>query len=257
MTDADLGALLVHDRYHRANGYDPGWLVANLMGPNPLWLLEHLTEELVIEPGMRVLDLGCGKGLTSVFLAREFGAQVWATDLWIDATSNLRRFRAAGVDDRVFPIHAEAHDLPFAHGFFDAVVSIDSFQYFGTDDTYLESIVRYLRPGGRIGVVDPALFRELGTEVPADLAHLWTWQGLPFHGPDWWRTHWAKTGLVTVDVADAVPDGWKDWLRWSEVTGPLAPTEWQRDAAAHEVELLRIDQGELIGFTRIVATRPD
>ena len=256
MTDADLGALLVHDRYVRSNGYDPGWVVANMMGPNPLWLLEHLLEVLPIEPGMRVLDLGCGKGLTSVFLARETGAQVWATDLWIGATDNLGRFRDAGVDDLVFPIHAEARDLPYADGFFDVVVSIDSFQYFGTDDTYLAYLTRFLRPGGRIGVVDPALFRELGTEVPAELAHLWQCQGLPFHGPDWWRTHWAKTGLVTVDVADAVPDGWRDWLRWSEVVGPLADAAWKRAAAANEVELLRIDQGELIGFTRIVATRP-
>jgi SAM-dependent methyltransferase len=255
MTDADLGDLLVHDRYHRSNRYDPGWIVANLMGPNPLWLLEHLCEELPIEPGMRVLDLGCGKGLTSVFLAREHGAQVWATDLWIGATDNLARFRAAGVDDLVHPIHADARTLPYADGFFDVIVGIDSFQYFATDETYLSYLVRFLRPGGRIGMVDPALFRELGTQVPEALAHIWQWHGLPFHGPDWWQTHWAKTGLVHVDVADAVPDGWKDWLRWSEVTGPLAEEAWKREAAANEVELLRIDRGELIGFTRVVATK--
>jgi cyclopropane fatty-acyl-phospholipid synthase-like methyltransferase len=255
MTDADLGAHLVHDRYTRSNRYDPDWVVANAMGPNPLWLLECLLDALPIEPGTRVLDLGCGRGLTSVFLARELGAQVWATDLWIGATDNFERFRDAGVDDVVYPIHAEAHDLPYAEGFFDVIVSIDSYQYFGTDDTYLSYLLRFLRPGGRLGMVDPALFRELGTEVPAALAHIWQWQGLPFHGPEWWRTHWAKTGLVTVDVADAVPDGWKDWLRWSEITGPLADARWKREAAANEVELLTIDQGELIGFTRIVATK--
>lgn len=255
MTDVDLGALLTHDRYPRSNGYDPAWVVANLMGPNPLWLLEHLIAAMPIEPGMRVLDLGCGKGLTSVFLARETGAQVWATDLWVGATENLARFREAEVDDLVYPIHAEAHDLPYADGFFDVIVSIDAFQYFGTDETYLAYLTRFLRPGGRIGTVEPALFRELGTEVPAHLAHVWTWHGLPFHGPEWWRAHWAKTGLVTVDVADAVPDGWRDWLRWSEVTGPLTDAAWKREAAANEVELLRLDQGELIGFTRIVATK--
>ena len=43
---------------------------------------------LPIEPGTRVLDLGCGRAMTSIFLAREFGAEVWATDLWIAAEDN-------------------------------------------------------------------------------------------------------------------------------------------------------------------------
>ena len=40
-----------------------------------------------IEPGMKVLDLGCGKAMSSIFLAREFRVSVWATDLWIPATT--------------------------------------------------------------------------------------------------------------------------------------------------------------------------
>lgn len=255
MSEPDLRALLEHHLYPRSGNYDPDWVIDNMMGPNPLWLVESLTQALPIEPGMRVLDLGCGKGLTSVFLAEELGAQVWATDLWIGATDNLARFREAGVEDRVFPIHAEAHKLPFAHGFFDVVVSIDAYQYFGTDELYLEYIARFLRDGGRIGVVAPAVFRELGTEVPEALADVWEWHGLPFHGPDWWRTHWAKTGKVDVEVADALPDGWDDWRRWSELAGPRADAEWKRKAAANEVELLSRDRGELIGFTRIVGRK--
>src|ERR1700735_2865332 len=72
---------LYHSRYRRSNAYDPQWVFANLMGPHPLWLVEALVESLPIEPGMRVLDLGCGTALTSIFLAKEFGARVWATDL--------------------------------------------------------------------------------------------------------------------------------------------------------------------------------
>jgi cyclopropane fatty-acyl-phospholipid synthase-like methyltransferase len=75
---------LQHPRYPRSNNYDPQWVIDNQMGPNALWLIEALTEAMQITPGMRVLDLGCGTALTSIFLAREFGAQVWATDLWIE-----------------------------------------------------------------------------------------------------------------------------------------------------------------------------
>ena len=60
VTDPDM---LRHHRYVRSNGYDPAWVVENQMGPHPLWLLEALTEVLPIEPGMRVLDLGCGRAM--------------------------------------------------------------------------------------------------------------------------------------------------------------------------------------------------
>jgi cyclopropane fatty-acyl-phospholipid synthase-like methyltransferase len=76
---------------------------------------------------------------SSIFLRREFGVQVWATALWFSATENYKRIRDAEVEDGVFPIHAEARGLPFAVEFYDAIVSIDSFVYYGTDDFYLNS----------------------------------------------------------------------------------------------------------------------
>jgi cyclopropane fatty-acyl-phospholipid synthase-like methyltransferase len=79
---------------------------------------------------MRVLDLGCGRALSSIFLHREFGVQVWATDLWFSAAENLQRIRDAGIEDGVFPLHADARSLPFAPTFFDAIISIDSFVYY-------------------------------------------------------------------------------------------------------------------------------
>src|SRR3954452_25210630 len=114
-------------------------------------MTEWLTEALALRPGMRVLDLGCGRVMSSIFLRREFGVQVWATDLWFSASENLQRIRDAGVEDGVFPIHADARALPFAAGFFDAVVSLDSFPYYGTDSLYLAYLARFLKPGGRLG----------------------------------------------------------------------------------------------------------
>ena len=124
--------------FSRASRYNPEWVLAGVSGgANPLWLTEWLTESLELKPGMRILDLGCGRALSSIFLRREFGVQVWATDLWFNAAENLQRVRDAGLDDGVFPIHADARSLPFAEGFFDAIISIDSFVYYGTDEHYL------------------------------------------------------------------------------------------------------------------------
>ena len=94
------------------------------MGPNVLWLTEWLCEKMELKPGMRVLDMGCGKALSSIFLAKEYGAQVWANDLWIPAAENWQRIKEAGLENQIFPVHAEAHALrarrtrvvPVSHG---------------------------------------------------------------------------------------------------------------------------------------------
>jgi cyclopropane fatty-acyl-phospholipid synthase-like methyltransferase len=253
---ADLeGGVLHHGRYVRSNRYDPDWVFENLMGPNPLWLLESLSEVMPLAPGSRVLDLGCGKAMTSIFLAKEFGLRVWATDLWVDATSNLERIRAAGVEDLVVPVHAEAHALPYADRFFDAIVSVDAYQYFGTSDLYIGYVTSFLREGGRIGIAVPALSAELTDEIPAELAPYWEWDFCAFHTPEWWRTHWQKSQKVSVDHASWIEDGWKDWLRFDEASLPTL-SGWMSESAANSVAMLRADQGKHLGFARVVATKP-
>jgi 2-polyprenyl-3-methyl-5-hydroxy-6-metoxy-1,4-benzoquinol methylase len=109
----NLDALRRPDVYPRSAAYDPQWMVDRCMGPNPLWLLEDLLGDCRLRAGMSVLDLGCGMGMTSVFLAREYGVRVQAADHWIQPEGNASRFLAAGVDGQVTAVAAEAHDLPF------------------------------------------------------------------------------------------------------------------------------------------------
>src|SRR5262249_5369796 len=122
-----MNRTLISRRFPRASRYNPDWVLGGVSGAaNPLWMTEWLAEAMDLRAVMRVLDLGWGRALSSVFMRREFGVQVWATDLWFSATENLQRVRDAGVEDGVFPIHADSRSLPFAEGFFDAVISIDS-----------------------------------------------------------------------------------------------------------------------------------
>ena len=246
-------------RFPRTAGYDADWVVGNQMGPHPLWLVESLAELLPVEAGTRVLDLGCGTALTSIFLAREFGARVWAADLWIDPAGNWSRVREAGVADLVTPLRAEAHDLPFAPGFFDTVVSIDAYHYFGTDDLYLGwTLAPVLAPGGRIGIVVPGL-REDVDEVPEALRPHWHPDFWTFHSPAWWRRHWDRSGAVDVEVADLVPDGHRLWRTWAEglreagagVAADAPPPPDDVD----DLALLDADRDHLLGFVRAVARR--
>src|SRR5688572_2275217 len=94
---------LVSKRFPRSSRYHPEWVLASASGgANSLWLMEWLTAAMDLRPGMRVLDLGCGRAASSIFLHREFGVQVWATDLWFSVSENHQRVRDAGVQDGVF-----------------------------------------------------------------------------------------------------------------------------------------------------------
>ena len=254
VADDDLRRALTLPAYPRSAHWDPRWMLENVMGPNPLWLAEAIVPALALAPGMHVLDLGCGRALSSIFLAAEFGVRVWAADLWIDAAENLGRIRAAGREDDVVPVHAEAHALPFSEGEFDAIVSLDAYHYFGTDDLYVGYLSRFLRPGGRLGIVSPGVTREI-EEPPAPLRPYWEWAFCSFHSPDWWRRHWAKTGQVEVEVADVLPDGWRHWLAWSDVCARAGVG--MPGAAAREAAMLREDAGRLLGFVRVVGRRPE
>src|SRR5919112_3473191 len=164
-----LAAALTLDEFPRAAGYDPEWMLANLMGPNVIWLTEALTQVMDLRPGIRVLDMGCGRAISSIFLAQEFGVQVWATDLWIKPNENWGRIREAGLEDRIFAIYAEAHAMPFAEEFFDAAISLDAYHYFGTDDLYLGYYARFVKTGRQLGIVVPGLRHEFAAGLPPHL----------------------------------------------------------------------------------------
>lgn len=183
-----------------------------MLGPDALKLLEVLCESMTLEPNMRVLDMGCGKGLTSIFLAKTYGVTVFANDLWISQTENYKRFVEAGVDDKVFPIKAEAHALPYAEGFFDVAISIDAYHYFGTDEMYFPKFYSGLvKDKGQFGMVSPCLTREFGTSLPERLKSHWDNEMYTFHSPQWWRHLWEKTGLVDIKKSELIPDGKEIW----------------------------------------------
>ncbi len=249
---------LIKPEFPLSAKYDPDWMLDNQMGPNAVWLMEWLAGALTLRPGLRVLDLGCGRAMTSVFMAREFGVQVWAADLWISPEFNRVRAEAAGVGSLVYPLRAEAHSLPFPEAFFDVVVSVDAYQYFGTDVLYLGYLTRFLKPGGRIGVVVPGLTQAF-SEVPEHLATpqsngkvFWEEECWSFKTADWWREHWSRHRSVNDLSVDLLPDGWRHWHDFELAVEASGKSPFPSDA-----EALAVDQGEFIGFVRAVGKRTD
>ena len=190
-----------------------------LMGPNSIRLLDEMMERCPLEKGLRILDLGCGKGLTSLFMVKELNANVYATDLWISARENYERFKQWGIDNLVIPIHADANELPYADNYFDAIVSIDSFHYFATQPDFLQSkILPLLKEDGKLMIAMPGLKEEIhGSE--SQLVMEWV-NGEEneyelFHSKKWWQNHFGDSEKFDIEKAfdlDSFDVAWKDWF---------------------------------------------
>jgi Cyclopropane fatty acid synthase and related methyltransferases len=230
--------------------YDADWILENEMGPCSMWLCEWLMEKMDLKSGDRVLDMGCGKGMTSVFLAKEYGVNVVANDLWIPAGDNWRRFKDAGVADKVIPIHAEAHDLPYADEYFDAVISVDSYHYYGTDILYLDYITRFLKPDGQIGIAVPGLKNEFNPLVPERMEQYWTSDLYTFHTSWWWKQLWEYSKNIEVLHSQHMTDGWDVWRHWEkDIIGA--------DLSGDMLAMLEADGGEYMTFVRTVGRKKD
>jgi cyclopropane fatty-acyl-phospholipid synthase-like methyltransferase len=245
-----LQKVLTLPQFPRSATYDIGWMNENEMGPSSMWLAEFLAEKMDLRPGMRVLDLGCGKAMSSIFLAKEFGVQVWAADLWIKANDNMKRINESCVEHLVYPINVEAHTLPFAYNFFDAIVSFDAYHYFGTAELYLESLVQYLKSEHQIGIVVCGVKEEFNGQIPDRIKQF---NDHPYffthHTPEWWKALWVRSETVTVEVADTMPNGFENWLLWDKTLKEAGILKRNGD-----VELLEADGGNFT-FTRVVARK--
>ena len=163
-------------------------------------------------------DLGSGMGLTSVFLAKEYGFRVYAADLWSDPEENRKFFHEMGMtDDQLIPVKADAEALPFEKEFFDAVVSTDSYNYFGRDPKYLdEKLLPFLKKGGYIYIAIPSMKKDCHDHLPPELLLSWTPEQLSYmrdvnYGRE---TVSASAGaeVVTVSEMESNEEVWADWL---------------------------------------------
>jgi len=260
----NINSLSLNHGFTRSAKYDQAWMFDNAMGPNPLWLMEWLSQEMRFLKNMVVLDMGCGKAMTSVFLSKEFGCTVFANDLWISPEENLSRIEEFSLKQKVFPIHAEAHALPYARGFFDAITSIDAYQYFGTDDLYLSYFAKFVKPGGQIGIVFPGWLKERkGYKLPNDPDG----EIASFHTPDWWVEHFKNCPLVNVEKCDVLPKGKIIWLDSAKAKYETIKIIGQAKNFSEEkiqqdldfwkgdIEFTEEDKDDYIGLFRVVMRR--
>lgn len=204
--------------YTRSKAYDTPELRRMIMGPNPVKLEEELLLDHKIPENAVVCDLGSGQGLTSVFLAKEYGFTVYAADLWSDPAENRAFFDRMGLSrDRIIPVKADAAALPFEKEFFDAVVSTDSYNYFGRDERYLdEKLLPFLKHGGYVYIAIPGMKKDCHDHLPEELLLSWTPEQLEYmHDAAYWQDMVSRSKdaeVLSVREMESNEEVWADWL---------------------------------------------
>ncbi len=109
-----------------------------------------------LKPGQKVLDLGCGAGWASRLLAQAVGGgpepgKVVGLDV---SDEMVRRARAASTEhDNLLFVVGSAEHIPWEENFFDKVLSVESFYYYGDQDRALGELFRVLAPRGELYIL--------------------------------------------------------------------------------------------------------
>ncbi|AJI94364.1 cyclopropane-fatty-acyl-phospholipid synthase [Yersinia ruckeri] len=106
--------------------------------------LRMICEKLQLEPGMKLLDIGCGWGGLSAYAARHYGVSVYGVTISAEQ-QKLARERCAGLDVTIL-----LQDYRDLNEQFDRIVSVGMFEHVGPKNyhTYFEVVKHNLKPDG-------------------------------------------------------------------------------------------------------------
>lgn len=205
-------------KYEEAKKYNIDLVNQKIMGPNPLKLEEELMLNSKIKKGSVVMDLGSGQGITSVFLAKEYGFIVYAVDLWSNPEENRKFFREMDLNDKeIIPVLGDATDLKFEKDYFDAIISIDSYSYFGRDINYLDDkLLPFVKNNGYIYIAIPGMKKDIHNNISEELKLSWNSEQLDYiHDIDYWKKIISKSKnseIVAIYEMESNEECWNDWI---------------------------------------------
>ncbi len=116
-------------------------------------LIRELADRARISEGDRVLDVGCGLGGSSMFLAREYGAMVRGISLSPKQVSEARdHARRRGLLGRANFYVEDAHHLERDPAFYDVIWIIECSEHLFEKQAFITGCARHLAPGGRLAI---------------------------------------------------------------------------------------------------------
>jgi len=246
--------------YPELNDYSRDECYQDFFGGGGLYLAANMVRTLRLKPDDIVLDLGCGKGATSVFLAKHYGVRVIALDLWTSTEFLNEKFAVQGYADRITAIQMDAtKPLPFPEDHFDAIFCMNSFNFYGGSLDFLRHLLKHLKPGGQLCIGSEVLSTEFTEEQMANPPAVYAFKLPPpnehvdvfeddfrkQHTPAWWRDLFESSGLLIVEHCHELADAgiiYEELVRYEyehqldpfDVQICLDQIEWGRKQQPHK-----------------------
>lgn len=234
-----------------------------VLHPGGLEKTRQMADDCKIGPRSKVLDIGCGKGNTAIFLAKEYGCGVVGVDLSKDMVEYAEEAaRRAGLSDKISFQSCDAQRLPFPDASFDIVfaecstVLMDKAKSFG-------EFLRVVKPCGRVGDLEMSWKKTPSERIAGRAFELW--EGFETMTFDEWRAFFESVGMIDVkvdDFSDTLNDMGKNYMKWLGIKG-IAKILWRtlRDRALMrgmiEYERFFKEGKDFIGYGYFVGRKPE
>lgn len=202
----------MHHGYYGADGKEP-----KERRQAQIDLIEELLRWAKVQQATRILDVGCGIGGSSLYLADKFNAQATGITLSpVQANRAIERARAVGLSDRTQFQVADALAMPFADQTFDFVWSLESGEHMPDKQKFLQECYRVLKPGGTFLMATwchrPTDQQPLSPDEQQHLANIYEVYCLPYviSLPDYAAIaqEIGFQSIHTVDWSEAVAPFW-------------------------------------------------
>ena len=203
----------------------------------------HITENSL------VLDVGCGTGKTSCFLAKEVGCKITAVDLYqgmIDKA--LKRAKRKKVSDKIEFRQADAVNLPFKNNFFDIIISESVTAFVSDKQKALNEYFRVLKPNGFVGL-NELTWQGNPPQKVIDFMH--KTMGGEFFSVEEWKKFLVNANFKEIQVKFFEPNAFrqfKDEISWFELRDFVNP--W------HKVIMLFIKDKEYRDYFKSMLRPP-
>jgi SAM-dependent methyltransferase len=204
------------NEYPELKEYTDCEIYDRVIGCGGLYLATHMVRHMNLKKGDIVLDLGCGFGTASIFLAKTFGVTVIALDLWFPPSTLVQRIRTESYLNQIIPLNFDiTQAIPFAENYFDAIFCMNSLFLYGDNIGFLKKLMVTLKPGGVISIgsecfnVEPTWDKE--SEVPKEFNFSWNWNVWEscyskYHSPLWWKERLNGTDLLDLTYCEELAD---------------------------------------------------
>ncbi len=199
-----------------------------------------------LEEAREVLEVGCGIGVGSAYIAKRFGCRVVAVDISEKMLSWARqRARREGVEDAITFRQADICDLPFEDERFDAVLAESVLAFVEDKEAAIRELIRVTKPGGYVGLNESFWIQEppddilsqsvyIGAAILSEAEWCALWEALPFES----RTIEPRSLAAKQEARDRI--GWVGWRSilpaWGRVLRLLFSNPRARQAIKQQLD---------------------